>query len=296
MTDVFSLIKPSVLGKYYLPEKVIGKGRYSYVFLVQGNLVQKENGLHEQVDLALKIPNSNLPSSKRREMVLREAEFMQKTQHPNFVSYFDHGDDHNFPYLVMEYVQENVDQMIKKNAITQEVVLDYLKQIPEILSVLRKHKIAHLDLKCSNLGYHERKFKVLDFGLAIPFEHSIYYWARDIPEYCAPEFRYAHVVSPTSDTYSAGKALEFMLTGECADSIEDTLDMIELVYDTCLPNSFKQLLSAMLNEEHTERPSAARLRKLTTPAIADLEQRLFFSPHVFATIKFPEFAENTERY
>ena len=269
----------STKGKYYSLDDYINGGRYSSVF--KGYCSDDEK---KEYPLAIKVLQPEMQTKKAANMVAREVYFLQKTENDNVVKYVDHSSTIEEPYLVMEFVPNTLNDLVKKNAITQEVVTDYLQQIPEILINLKNSGVSHCDLKCSNLGYNNRKLKLLDFGVAVLFEHSFFRKVKEVPRYNSPELRDDSWVTSTSDIYSAGKVLEFMLTGKLEESTEDSLDNIELIYNTNLPNSFKTMFSSMVNEDFVIRPNPQQLKKMANVVVEDLKKDVYFTPEVFTYI------------
>jgi serine/threonine protein kinase len=232
-----------------------------------------------------------LNPKKVAKAIAREAHFLQKAEHDNVVKYVDHSSTIEGPYLVMEHVPQTMRGLVEENAITQEVVIDYLKQVPEILFHLRKAGIAHSDLKCSNLGYNDGTVKLLDFGLAVHFEHSFFRNVKEVPCYNSPELREHSMVTPSSDTYSAGRALEFMLTSRLERSPEDSLDNMELFYDIVLPDSFKKMFSLMVNEDFAVRPNPQKLKEIIDVVIEDLNKDIYFTTEAFTCFEKGELSQ-----
>ncbi len=275
--SLFTLI--STKGKYYSLDDYINGGRHSSVF--KGYCSNDEKKEHP---LAIKVLQPEMETKKAANMIAREVYFLQKTESDSVVKYIDHSLTIEEPYLVMEFVPNTLNDLVKKNSITQEVVTDYLQQIPEILMNLKKSKVLHCDLKCSNLGYNDRKIKLLDFGVAILFEHSFFRRVKEVPNYNSPELRDDSWVTSTSDIYSAGKVLEFMLTGKLEESAEDSLDNIELIYNKNLPDSFKTIFSSMVDEDFAVRPNPQQLKEMANVAVEDLKKDTYFTPEVFTFI------------
>ncbi len=263
---------PSVTGRTYQLETVVGEGVY-------GRVYKAFDAVTPEIPVAVKLPKKDSPHvniiALSMVRTMREAGFLQMTQHLNVVKYLDHGAEPQSPYVVMEFVP----QTLASVPLTQEVIEDYLQQIPTILRVLKEYNVAHCDLKESNLGYVNGTIKLADFGLSIPFEHPVTYPCRNHPAYHAPEFRQFNWVTNTADTYSAGRVLEHLLTGEYASSGTAAVAAITRIQGITPPKSFQKLLCRMTSRDHLRRPTPAALEKLAALALNDLQRRDYFFQH-----------------
>jgi len=255
-------LPPSDNGETYTLCKKISNGRY-------GEVYQATDKAGNRVAVKIPLPLDGVTQTRVRFNLDLEATLLQRTNHPNFVRYIDHHSG-ELPYLVMEYVPETLLDLLRKNAITTEVVEDYIRQIPAVLQQLKEYQIAHCDLKTSNFGYVDRKIKVLDFGLAIPFEGTVFrpFFGRN--NYAPPEF-VKGLVLPVSDTFTAGKTLETLITGERSGSVKETLDNIALYHNLSrVPESLKRFLAGMIHPNDLKRKSPDELAKLSEAAIKSL--------------------------
>ena len=273
MTIAHDITPPSVHGKQYTLEQRIGLGASSVVF--KGYEIRDEA---RKRPVAIKVHKNDKPTRLRSEIGL----LVHATTHENVAQYLDHS--YAGRYIALELMPETLLQRFKWNTVTQQVIMDYLLQIPAILGLFREKGIAHCDLKAGNVGYKERVMKVLDFGLAIPLQQTVYRPSRgEVQCYLAPELHYG-LVTPTSDTYSAGKIVQFLLTGDCCPTMSQALQDMELWHDVALPRTFKQVLRMMTQKEHVKRPAPAPLREMTMAAAHDLDQDLYFTPQTFVTL------------
>ncbi|MEK6951083.1 MAG: protein kinase [Nanoarchaeota archaeon] len=267
-------LQPSIAQRTYRLTEKIGEGEYGRVYKAYTN--DFADPAHPW---ALKLFKS---AKTFRRALKNEYQFLGKClHHPHIVDYFDRSEDSRSPYLVMEYVPETLFSLVRKNKANQEVLHNYLIQIPQLLDVFRQEKIAHCDLKASNLGYKEAQLKALDFGLALPLEHSFMRPVSNVPRYCPPELRIWGMVTPTCDTYTAGKVLEFLLLGHYPQTTRQAIENIELCYDLELPNSFRNLLQRMTDEDHARRPKPKRLEQLIGKALRDTENTALFQPQEY---------------
>ena len=263
------ITSPSVTENYYCVDKLLGRGSYGEVY--RGYALAEPD-----IPVAVKVPKMDLTlpdflSAYHR--TVREAEFLQKTSSPYVVRYVDHCRDSSFPFLVMEYVPET----LAKVQLTPQLVEDITVQLPEIVAALTDAGVIHCDLREHNIGYQNRKLKLLDFGLAIPFEHSVLYVERQARDYLPPEFRRFNWVTKTLDTYSAGRVLEHLLTGEYSSSPKKTFAKMKEIYGRDPPKSFQRLLRRMLRPDSFLRLTPPELRTLAQDALTSLKKNNPFS-------------------
>jgi serine/threonine protein kinase len=261
-------------GRRYEEER-IGSGRYATVYRARD-----EQGK----TVAIKYPHEC--SANARAKLRLETAILERTDSPYFIKHVDHN--LKTPYLVMEYVPATLQTLIATQAVDQEMIRAYISQIPEVLRFLIEYKISHCDLKPDNIGYSEGQIKVLDFGLAIPFERSTLRKITGNNTYGPPEFKNGMVL-PSSDTYSAGKTLETLLVGHHSDSVPETLTTIELYHNLeQLPKEIRDLISGMISPKHTRRKNPEQLAVLAQKVATLLQQKKLFNFEGFGVLKFPE--------
>ncbi|PIN76859.1 hypothetical protein COV17_00620 [Candidatus Woesearchaeota archaeon CG10_big_fil_rev_8_21_14_0_10_36_11] len=280
------ILPESEQGIQYTLHEIVGKGGYATVYKSYDS---------EGTEVAVKVHTlpddaSNHVQNVTVAHVASEVALLQKTNHPHVVQYVDHSVNKERPYIVMEYVPETLGDIVRKGKVTQSVVIDFIRQIPTLLALLQEYEIAHCDLKCSNIGYVDRTLKLLDFGLAIPFSDAVFRIMKNVPPYCPPEFfpvpsRFSGygnigIVKRSSDTFSAGKALEFMLTGTYAPSIGETMTNIKETHEKAtLPKEFQDFLKVMVARESIQRARKAspdKLRNLADKAVKALGKKVIF--------------------
>lgn len=261
------LLPPSVSGHYYCLEDMLGEGSFGKVYMAHDLATPG-------VPVAVKLPKMELKLSGilagyRRTM--REVALLQRNSSQHVVQCLDYSRDVSFPYVVMEYVPQTLATL----PITFQVIKDTIAQLPEIISDLSETRIAHCDLRENNIGYVERTLKLLDFGLAIPFEHSVIYLGRQAQGCLPQEFCRFNMVTKTTDTYSAGRVLERLLTGVYSPSPTRAIAKMREIYGQEPPKAFQRMLRRMLRHDHHLRPDCRQLLELSREALGELEKSNF---------------------
>jgi len=148
-----------------------------------------------------------------------EAQAAASLNSSNVVSVYDFGQDHNRPYIVMEYVEgEDLRSVLDKGLLTVPQIVEYAIQICNAVGMAHRRGMVHGDLKPGNiLISSENKAKVTDFGLARTLGDSAMddgelVWGT--PTYFAPEQAAGDRVMPATDVYAIGVMLYEMLTGK----------------------------------------------------------------------------------
>ena len=260
----------SASGRYYCLEEKIGQGASGIVYkahdLAQPDIkvaIKRPRKDNQIIDIILNVQSRTM----------REAGFLQLIKHPHVVRYIDHGAEPEFSYVVMEYIPATLNHA----RASQEVIENYIAQIPLILKVLLDSNVAHCDLKAGNIGYVSETLKLLDFGLAVPFEHNFFHFNLPVQPHHPPELRRAQIVTKTTDTYSAGKILEYMVLGEYNYSATAAITKMKKIYGAAPPKSFQHLLGSMLRQQHFRRPNPLQLQELANNALRDLSRKKYFS-------------------
>ena len=87
--------------------------------------------------------------------------------HPNIAKLYDHLEDRNNIYLVLEYVEKgSLYELLKKKVNLSEIeACEYFKQACVGVGFLHESKIIHRDIKSENfLISKEGVLKLCDFG------------------------------------------------------------------------------------------------------------------------------------
>ncbi|URZ04989.1 Serine/threonine-protein kinase PknD [Clostridium felsineum] len=193
---------------------LLGKGGMSTVYLAKDIKLQKF--------WAIKEVSANLnDTSKLKIDLLAETNILKKLDHPALPRIVDIIKRDKNLYIVMDFIDGiSLDKFIhKKGAIDEKTVLDWAKQICDVLTYLHSQKpnpIIYRDMKPGNLMLTESgKIKLIDFGIAREYKKEVskdttYIGTRG---YAAPE-QYGDCQSDArTDIYSFGVTLYHMLTG-----------------------------------------------------------------------------------
>ena len=145
--------------KYEIIEK-IGEGAYGIVFKCKNTQTNEIVAIKKFLDEYEKLPKKE---------VKREIFTLQVSKHENIVKFIEAFLNKGYLFLVFEYAEENLLQLIEKqtNGLDQELIRSFIYQICKAVSYLHKKNIIHRDIKPENILIKDNsKIKLCDFGFA----------------------------------------------------------------------------------------------------------------------------------
>jgi tetratricopeptide (TPR) repeat protein len=169
-------------------------------------------------------------ASDMRSRFLREARAAAALNHPHIVAVYDVGEDHGFPFFVMELVDgPNLGQTPPPDL---QQLVEFACQICAALEHAHLNKIVHRDLKPANVllsGVPPTVAKLADLGLALPARGSRISRAGTVvgtAAYMAPEQALGRTVDGRADLYALGVVLYELTTGRVPFLGDDPLATI----------------------------------------------------------------------
>jgi serine/threonine protein kinase len=155
---------------------------------------------------------------KRR--FFREAEAAGRLDHPNIVTVYDVGDEHDLAYIAMDYLKgKDLNNYCSvKKLLPPAEVFEIIISVAEALDYAHEQHVVHRDIKPANIIYNKAKkiAKITDFGVACLTDASKTKTGTVLgsPYYMSPEQLAGQKVDGRSDIYSLGVTLYQMLAGE----------------------------------------------------------------------------------
>lgn len=208
-----ALSKPT-LGRYEIL-KELGQGAMGTVYLGKDHKINRE--------VAIKtLPYVDVESGQLEEVktrFFREAEAVGTLSHPNIVTIFDVGEDHDMAYMAMELLKgtDLAEYCRKSNLLPVDRVLRIISSVAEALSYAHSCGVVHRDIKPANIILLENdQVKVTDFGIArvLNISETQTGVVLGTPGYMSPEQVGGKKVDGRSDLFSLGVVLYELLTGE----------------------------------------------------------------------------------
>lgn len=208
-------IEKPMLGRYMV-EKELAKGAMGVVYLGRdpkiGRVVAiKTLALSEEFDAA------ELQDVKAR--FFREAETAGRLNHPNIVTIYDAGEEHDLAYIAMELLQgedlthfTHADHLLPLDKLVRIMI-----RVTEALDYAHGQQVVHRDIKPSNIMYDALTdtVKVTDFGIARITDSSKTKTGVVLgtPSYMSPEQLSGKKLDGRSDIFSLGVTFYSLLTG-----------------------------------------------------------------------------------
>ena len=155
-----------------------------------------------------------------KERFFREAESAGVLTHPNIVTIYDCGEEHDLAYIAMEYLDgEDLEGYTQKESIMPlRETLSTVLQVAEALDFAHGKGIVHRDIKPANIMriMETKEVKVTDFGIARITSSSKTKTGviMGTPSYMSPEQIAGQKVDGRSDIFSLGVVLFELLSGE----------------------------------------------------------------------------------
>ncbi|MEB3147423.1 MAG: serine/threonine-protein kinase, partial [Sphaerospermopsis sp.] len=137
--------------------------------------------------------------------------------HPNIVRIIDFFEEDNLPCLVMDFVKgKNLYHLVQdKGILSEQIAIDYIKQIADALSLCHENGIIHRDAHPGNMILRENSNTVvlIDFGLAGNVNSQSINQVANIA--FAPWEQITEVEkAPSIDVYTLAASLFYLVTGD----------------------------------------------------------------------------------
>jgi serine/threonine protein kinase len=205
------------------------------------------------------------------ELFQQEQTLLTQFQHPGiprgeeafeFV-FSNNGSGFNLHCLVMERIEgTDLEDWIQANppangSMNEPTVIDWLKQIAEILSYVHQKNFFHRDIKPSNIMRRNTgQLVLIDFGTARNVSQTVVDGRRvtiiQSMGYTAPEQLVGQAV-PESDFYALGRTFVYLLTGKHPDTITPPESWRQQT-QTVISEPLKEVIDLLMAQEPTARP------------------------------------------
>jgi TonB family protein len=207
--------------------------------------------------------------------------------HPHLMRIYDAGrcrlDNTPLLYLVMEYAEEDLSQILPQRPLDPAEVTDMLPPLLDALSYLHTQGFVHGRIKPSNVHAMGDQLK-LSADQIMPFaELNPVHRRRDV--YDAPETA-AGIVSPAGDVWSIGVTLVAALTQNV--SFEDESSRSDPNPPESVPRPFRGIARECLHLDPKRRCSLAEIQARLQPAARSVPAEVAARPAPRRTAKrFP---------
>lgn len=242
-------IKESKYISHFKLQELLGEGGMGKVY--------KAFDKHESKTVAIKILNPHLmKDEENRRRLASEGRLLSSLNHPNIVKVLEFGETAQHAFVAMEYLSGGtLDDYIEKNyPLTEERVVEVVKQICFGLQTIHANDIIHRDLKSQNVMFDEQgNVRIMDFGLSkSPLVSTMTTLGTVVGTlgFVAPEQVTNVNVDHRVDIFSLGVILYQMATNKLPFSGENEIALIHSIFNTTpvKPTEINTLISPKLEE------------------------------------------------
>lgn len=210
-----SMSKP-MLGRYEI-DKELGKGAMGVVYCGKDPKIGRVVAI-KTVALSQEFEADELEDVKER--FFREAETAGRLNHPNIVSIYDAGEEHDLAYIAMEFLKgkDMVYYTQPENLLPLDKVMSVIARVADALDYAHKQNVVHRDIKPANIMYDLESDtpKVTDFGIARITDSSKTKTGVVLgtPSFMSPEQLAGKKIHGSSDLFSLGVSLYQLACGK----------------------------------------------------------------------------------
>jgi len=206
---------PTQLGEWKI-ERKLGEGGMGSVYLGRS----ENSGLLAAIKV---LPKSlAMLNARYRERFFREASIASRMQHPNMIEVRDSGEDEQYYYLVMDYVEGKTCREIveESGAMPWKDAFEIAMRVATGLEYALAHHVIHRDVNPGNILIDEDSTpRIADMGLAKEEATELAGLTRTgasfgTPYYMSPEqIQSSRDVDFRADIYSLGATLYHLVCG-----------------------------------------------------------------------------------
>ena len=215
LLDAGGNVEKPMLGRFQV-EKELGKGAMGVVYLGKDPKINRIVAI-KTMALSQEFEADELVEVKER--FFREAETAGRLNHPNIVTIYDAGEEHDLAYIAMEFLkgQDLVPYTKPDKLLPVDRVMSIIARVADALDYAHKNNVVHRDIKPANVMYELESdtVKVTDFGIARLTDSSKTKTGMVLgtPSYMSPEQLAGSKIDGRSDLFSLGVALYQMSCG-----------------------------------------------------------------------------------
>jgi serine/threonine protein kinase len=259
--------------KDYTIDKLLGQGAFGKVYKVSS----KKN---KQVYALKVIMKEEVKKYKLEKQMQNEVKIMYSLDHRNVVKLYDHFEDDESIYLIIEFAEEGqlMDKIKKGAKLSEQTIAQYLRDLVNALDYIHRQSppIIHRDIKPENLLITAKnKIKLADFGWSNYHDEQTRNTYCGTPEYLAPEMITGKGHNEKLDIWTVGVLLFELLTGrtpfvpktnnkdrgEFEKLLQHSIINGKVLYPADYPTLAKDLTSKLLKPKPNDRISIEDIKR-----------------------------------
>ena len=210
-----SKVENTVLGRYELARE-LGRGAMGMVYLGKDPTIGRTVAI-KTMALSEEFDDEHVEEVRRRFFI--EAETAGRLNHPDIVTIYDAGEEHDLAYIAMDYIKgEPLNNFVRSEKLLPiKTVFNIGIRAAEALDYAHRQKVVHRDVKPGNMLYdlEADALKITDFGIACLTDNSKTRSGTVLgsPSYMSPEQLSGARVDGRSDLFSLGVTLYQLFSG-----------------------------------------------------------------------------------
>lgn len=263
-------------GNKYQIETILGSGGFGNTYLATQVALGRKVAIKEffmkefcerdesTSQIVVPTESSKLLVDKYRQKFLKEAQVIASLKNEHIIQIHDIFEENNTAYYVMEYVNGGSlkDKVDCEGPLKEADAINYISQVGDALSYLHSNNILHLDVKPANILLDKDNRAILiDFGISKHYDEvggQTSTTPAGISKGYAPLEQYKQEAitqfNPSTDVYSLGASLYFLLTGknppDATDVYEEGLPAIQAT----ITETTRQAIISAMQPKRKDRP------------------------------------------
>jgi serine/threonine-protein kinase len=258
-------VEKPMLGRYEV-EKELGKGAMGIVYQGKDPKIGRVVAI-KTMALSQEFEADELQDVKER--FFREAETAGRLTHPNIVTIYDAGEEHDLAYIAMEFLKgKDLTPYNKPDKLLPlEKTLSIIARVADALAYAHKNNVVHRDIKPANIMYEPESdsVKVTDFGIARITDSSKTKTGMVLgtPSYMSPEQIAGKKIEGRSDLFSLGVTLYQLACGKLPFTGESMAQLMFKIaneahadvrtHNPALPEALSAVLNKALEKDAEQR-------------------------------------------
>jgi serine/threonine-protein kinase len=225
-----------------------------------------------------------------KERFFREAETAGRLTHPNIVTIYDAGEEHDLAYIAMEFLKgKDLTPYNKPDKLLPlDRAISIIARVADALAYAHKNNVVHRDVKPANIMYEPESdsVKVTDFGIARITDSSKTKTGMVLgtPSYMSPEQLAGQKIEGRSDLFSLGVTLYQLTCGKLPFTGESMAQLMFKIaneqhadlrtHNAALPESLSAVVNKALAKDPDQRyQDGEQMAKALRQCLEDLKQR-----------------------
>lgn len=281
-------------GKYRI-ERHLASGGFGNTYVVTNTyfdetcamkeFFMKDLNLRAQNEVTISMPDKRPFFEAHLHKFIKEAYRLRKLHNEHLVSVLDLFEENGTAYYLMDFIEgESLKARLNRQGhpMTEAEVMPILRQALDVLEVVHREQIWHLDIKPDNMMVDRSgRLYLIDFGASKQL-HTID--GRTLPTSSAfaltPGYapleqmeQNLRFCGPWTDLYALGATLYKLLTLQSIPSATELLYGAQLTLPSTLSLRMQQLITWMMKPIKDQRPqSAAEVRAFLNSKVVDNDE------------------------